>query len=208
LYDRRGNVIWWDDCELGLGKWVTYNTGLGSDVTWDNSTARMGRYSIKLTAGTQVNGAARIWRDVAFATTSRVGFEFAFQTVSTARYVTIVMRLYGTGGLLQADVRLDLIAHKIQVWTPAMSWQDAGDIPSGVGLANSFNVVKVVLDFTEQRYARGIFNNLEVPLDFDIPLTAPLIDIVNIRAGVQIDGTGVSNEAIYADDFIITINEP
>ncbi|GAG14536.1 unnamed protein product, partial [marine sediment metagenome] len=76
-FDRRGNVIWYDDFESSLNKWLLYDLGVGAAVVESNEAARNGLVSCKVTTSAVLGQYSGIRHDHMIPVLSKLGFEIS-----------------------------------------------------------------------------------------------------------------------------------
>jgi hypothetical protein len=207
-FDRRGDVVWWDDFECGLAKWITIVDGVGGSVALSTARARNGRSSALLTAGSTGTETAAIRHEGPFATLSRHGVEVSFNVGTPITSFTITYNLYDGTTLSQASVRWDDVAETLLYLDASVAYVI---FASNIDLWQSvtlFHTAKLVVDAVNGRYVRFILDHLSFDLSgipFSVsasaldPQVGQLITLVG-RAGV--------NDQAYVDDVIVTENEP
>jgi len=206
-FDRRGDVLWLDDFEDNINKWLTAAGGSGASVALSTDTARSGGTSAKLTTGNLAGDYASIYAYHQILPLSKWGFEISFTYNSNMRkYTWAISRLTGTMEYT-AEITLDLTTSELKL--KGLN----GDIviDSGVVLfedIHCFHKVKLVADFANSRYTRLLLDDRTYDISAHSlyqasSTTKPFINIYTF-VYTNVD----SNESAYVDDAIITQNEP
>lgn len=218
-YDRRGNVIFLDSFEGGLGKWRPWQSAAGHNVSISNDRVEYGTASAKLTTA----GPGDMWieRNQTFPTISKLGVEFSFSLGLEA-------------GVFQvSEIHLEITTYdeKNHSWinvqwvsTPVAGagvgkwqyrgtdhlWHDLG-ITSWFDTAHwfyTFNTVKLVFDLATTKFTRLLVNHnwYDIAnLDYDRlpPGGAPQLTV-----NIGIIRVGVPAATMYVGHAIFTQNEP
>jgi len=222
-FDRRGNVIFLDDFENGLSKWRPWQSAAGHQISLSNERARSGAVSVKLaTDPAFVAGDAWIEHHMTFPTISKLGVEFSFSLgleAGALQVGEIYLEIDAYDGVNASNIYVSWIS------TPALGvgggiWQYYGSdgayhdlgIISRFDIGHwfyTFNTVKMVFDLATTKYARLLVNSAShniSSLDYnkfgDIG-TAPRLTV-----NIGIHRVGIPDATMYADDVIITQNEP
>lgn len=207
-FDRRGDVVWIDDFESGIGKWQLVRNNLAGARASSAEYARSGAFSCKITAGDAATNWAGIQHYGPRPVLSKVGFEFSFSFYEETDRIRMEMEVYD--GEYWVD---SLIQFNPQAYTLEYLGSDNNlhEFATGVYRRDYlwlFHTAKVVVDFTTRKYVRFILDDAE----YDLSAHAAY-SILNAASPVvyylidhRIDG--VSYPDMYVDDVIITQNEP
>ena len=207
-FDRRGDVVWLDDFESGVGKWLPVTSGVGAGVVVSNSYARNGLYSCELTAGTTMAQVATIQRVLPYPVLSRMGFECSFAFDSNLAEIYLTFDMFDGASQHIAEVRYDYVNKKLQYRDSDNNWQD---IATSLDLRQSyypFWVWKLVVDFANEEYVRLVLNETEHKLDGIAYRKTAAGTIASLRPSITNRGAAAANAVVYVDDVIITQNEP
>ena len=207
-FDRRGDTVWLDDFEVGIGKWVANSWGAGGNVAVSKSYARNGIYSCAMTAGSDGFHMAQIYRVMAYPVLGLLGFECSFAFDSDLDWFGLLFDLYDGTHRHEALVKYDYSNTKLQILDGN---GDLHDLETGLDIyvANyPFWTVKVVVDFVNVNYVRVILNNTEYDVSGIDYLYNADASNPRLRPGVKNMGQLGQNAVVYIDDVIITQNEP
>jgi len=204
-FDRRGDIIWFDDFEDTINKWFAVGTAsLSAD------TARSGGLSGKLETGALINNQVEITKPIPYPVFSRVGFE-----MSLCHYQAQVARYECRHLIYNPDGTTRAIAWRYYPFTTDLQIEDETDgwVSLGVDIRlhrdiNLFHTFKMVGDLTTNKLVRLIWD--ETPHDlsaYEMPLGAHAEDPrMTVRFTIV---TAVAFARIcYVDDAIFTQNEP
>lgn len=207
-HDRRGNVVWMDDFESGIEKWIHAGLAGGESLEWSSEYARSGDFSAKLTTGATALDDATMMRYLPYPFESQMGFEYSFQRDGNLREIYISI-------WIDDGNRIYIGALRWFSATETWAWAGAGGAmtdliptqPLGAFLT-LFHTVKLVCDFVDKRYVRLIADNVLFPLngltlwDWGASITPRITIAIDMSTNVN-DVT-----SLYIDDAIVTQNEP
>lgn len=207
-HDRRGDVIWLDNFESNINKWLQTTVGVGASIALSAEAARNGGLSAKLITGNAINNYAQIAKAVPYPVLSNMGFEISFVVHDDMSLYRMWQRIY-TGVLaLTGSIQY---SHALKT----LYYLDSGNvyqvIAVGIDLEDDihlFHTMKLVVDYVNGKYKRLILNEHTYDLS--------AYDIYSVASGfnrymlIWFEGlTAVAaNTPFYVDDAIITQNEP
>jgi len=207
-FERKGDVLWMDDFNDGIHKWVVELTEDRGTVTWEGNHSRNGGFCVKLTTGDTFEDLVRILRRMPIAVVSKMGLEVSFVTHGLLGDVYFEMLLYdGT------------YAHNVAVyWRRADSqWiytdADGNEAPllplmKLTETDYTFHTMKLVADFTTHYFQylivdNTIFDMSTIPYKYGLDDTAPCFIIY-----IHCTNHSEDEVTVYVDDVIVTQNEP
>lgn len=207
-FDRRGNVVWFDDFESGIQKWYQYHLGTGSGVEISAEAARNGAFSAKLTTGNLVTQYAQIAHYGPYPVVSKIGLEASFAYDDDLQYLEFAISNNDGSYSHFAALRYYPASDKLQYWGSDDDWHD---LATGLDLIDeiyAFHTIKLVIDPSTQKYVRAILNDVEY--DMSALSYGYLPEVLTPYAMQRITAcTGVNdNISAYIDDVIVTQNEP
>lgn len=207
-HDRRGDVIWLDDFENGLGKWATIESGTGAVVDLSIVRARNGLFSVRLLAGSTGDRSAQIERSLPFPVESPMGVEFSFQYDQDIDNLQLIVIAYdGTNATRYAIT--------ISATDDNISYDDDGGVSQestpGVGLTQVvtvFHTAKLIFNMENDEYVRLVLDNVvhlltNIAAQVSVDATLPSLKITIINVG-----RAANNDLVRVDDVIVTQNEP
>lgn len=207
-FDRKGDVVWLDDFESGLSKWLTHGTGTDKAIEISSESSRDGGFSAKLTPGNAEDNYAYIHHRAAMPVKSKIGLEFSFTMELYVKILEARLELYdGTHGFY-TRIRFDDEEHKLYYFN---SEGNPVEFASEVTLFRQdkvFHTLKFVVDFEEEKYDRCILNNTQYDLSTyaiqktEVALAPLLAEYIYVYNGA--DGL----HPILIDNVILTQNEP
>ncbi len=207
-FDRRGDVVWWDDFEWTLNKWVVEAVGTGAAGAVSSAKARNGRMSCLLTGGSDGAHSAAIRHQEPFPVVGSFGLECSFGLGGDISAFRIQMTLYDGSQSHDAYVQWSDIAN-------TLSYLDAAGgvtiFASGVDLLLGdpvFHTAKLVYNLTTARYVRFLLDSSEYDLSGIAGLDAAAATLPYLQIRLTLLSRNGSNDTCYVDDVILTQNEP
>lgn len=207
-FDRRGDIIWFDDFEENINKWAQVPVGVGASIALSTNAARSRAKSAKLTTGNLANDYALITRSLPVQTIGRIGFEHSFSVQGPYGYLEARLTFYSSLGEIEGALKLDLRNKRLYYHTTGDAWNLIASNVKTPAATYLFHTLKFTVDFDTQKYLRAILNNTEYDLTSyalytNPPIAAPLINVV-----LKMVTDAAFNRTLYVDDVIITQNEP
>lgn len=207
-FDRRGDVVWWDDFECGFNHWSATPVGVGATAAISTTRARNGRSSCRLTPGNVVGNTTLIEHYQPKAVLSRFGFEFSFHREAANPMIYWTLEDYDGTNYRFFEVRLNTSLNDLQYRNAAGAFVTFDDSVSIGTNPTQFNTGKLVVDPTTGRYERFILNHRTYDLDQFTAQQVASAASPTRRLQVLIESIAANNFGIYVDDVILTENEP
>lgn len=208
VFDRRGDVVWVDDFNGALNKWIDWGTGAGNSQAISAELALIKDTSVKLIGGSTLTHFATIDKYLAYPVLSRFGFEFSWNLATAIDTFRILLRIRGAFGTYTSIIRYDHAAGTLSYYTHPITyvvWATPGALVTGGTL---FNIWKLVVDMTTKKYVRFIHNDTE----YDLSGLDPDHQVAPAPPSLQVEAQLVSrdgnNDYIYGGYAIVTQNEP
>ncbi len=207
-FDRRGDVVWLDDFEDNLEKWFQFTLGTGASIALSTESARNGAKSCKLTTGNAVNDYTYINKTLPLPVSSKVGFEISFTSDEDLNGIFLYITYYDGAFYHQGVILYCPDTDVLYYYDENGSVQTIATSLNLRGAVTHYHTIKLVIDLVTGKYVRLILNEHTFDLSAynlqkAVSTLAPFIFCrFVVRTGVA------SNQSIYADDAIITQNEP
>lgn len=207
-WDRRGDVLWFDDFEAGLASWVTVTTGTGAAVALATDRARSGRRSVKLTAGSDDTLFAGITHYEPPPVFSRLGLEGWFSLDTQVGKVSIQLFVHDGVSSFRSALRLRCSDGALFYQNAAGGDTQFADGPTPIAFAPSFHALKLVVDADAGKYVRAIIDDTTYDLS-GIPayVSGPALAVAATITALY-EGSAGSNPSAWVDNMIFTVNEP
>lgn len=208
LYDRRGEVIWYDTFDNGLGGWSTLAEGTGASISLSADNIFKNPYACKLVAGTTGNRRAQIEKTLGSADVLSPGIENAIAL--TTDFETFIMQCiyHLPTGSQTVQLVLNNLTNKIQVHSTGGLYTDVATLSNLYDGHTGFNMIKLVWNLSNNYYARFLFNQQEIDLG-DIPIYVTDDEPGNSLTVLSyLGGKATINATAYLAHIIATANEP
>lgn len=207
-FDRRGDVIWFDDFEENLAKWQTSATGTGAWAALSTDYSRSGAMSAKLTTGDTANQFTFIVKRLGLsALETRFGLEFSVQLHNFARLYAY-LQIYREGWIYTTAIRYDPATGVLEYYSSTPAWV-ALTAALALKVTNCWHTIKLVQDQTALGdYTRLLVDNQNLDVA-GIACHRTETDVAeHMMIWIQSQAVLNSNSSMYIDDVILTQNEP
>ena len=209
-FDKRGEILYYDDFESTLLKWGTQATGTGASVARDTTRANRGNASVKVVSGNVSGNTSSLFKRFPMPVKSKIGVEWSFNlNEATTGSLIIDIRFHTGTAYIEGEVDLVLNDGSIKY---RGSDGDLHDLATKVlGVDNNyvfFHKAKLVVDWQASKYVRLILDETEYELPNLALLNVASPEISCMETSIYLTIAEAANRAIYADDFILTQNEP
>lgn len=207
-YDRRGDVIWFDDFENDLSAWYEAGTGTNHDAYVDAHSARNGAFSCKLVTGSGGYGTGMIVHLGGGLVLSKVGLEVSWTLRTTLDQLRLHFLYYDGETEYDYRIRWDKPSSKLQYYNTVPDFVPFTPARTLTYNEHLYHTLKFVMDLPNKKYGRVILDNVTYDLsDYSVRTrdsTTPPKYELSIATQVIAD----SNVTSFIDDVIITQNEP
>ena len=207
-FDRRGDLVWFDDFRSGIMKWYYSGTGDRGSAVATAARARNGAFSCLITTGDQESDYAQIAHRSPYQVAGRLGIEASFTLDDNMAEYLLELVVYNGATYYSCKCIFDPTTNELKVGDSA----DFHVVGSNVAPFISdylFNTMKIVANFgSTKKYLKLIFNELE----YDISAYDLFTDTDDTGAHLAVNFKVQTNVAdaktIYVTDVIVTQNEP
>lgn len=208
-FDRRGDVVWFDDFESGIAEWEVSIVGVGDTATLSTARARTGATSCLLTTGSATNPEVAIAHYFPTPVYTGMGVEFSVAFFDQFTDIWFQVVTYDGTDSWFPRIKLDRANDKLQYYDSAGAYQD---IATGLLLYHNdyfFRTLKLVYDTSIDEYKRLIYNNQTYDLSgIALRKVAAVGSDPYAFLDIQLTGRTGFTDTAYIDDVIITQNEP
>lgn len=207
-HDRRGDVIWLDNFEDGLGKWDSSSSGAGAGVGLSSARARSGWLSALLTAGSDGSRYAEIYRGFNLPVLSRLGVEISFNV--PVAFESLVLQLHVLDGSTRYrfEVTYDDANNRLDRLNDAGGLTTVASSVILAGWGKMFHTLKLVGDLTTGKYQRLILNDATYDLSDGAAFSSADAGAARLEMTLRVTGRSAQNDTVHIDDVIVTQNEP
>jgi len=207
-FDRRGEVMWMDDFEGSVNKWVDSLDGVGSAAELSDDHVYNGAKSLKITTGAAVGSETQVTRGVGpHILTTQLGAEVSFMIHRHTRF-DLVMQALRSGITTSTGVRYDPTLEKLQLITTEGAWTD---LITDFVLSDQdvWHTIKLVSDLTgDGHYVRLILNERTPAIAHIPPGKGESITEDYLLIWMTVKNQLITSHSMYFGDFILTQNEP
>jgi len=204
LFNRSGNVLFFDDFEASTLHWAVSTSGAGSAGALDTTTAYMGERSVRLTAAGVASGRVDITHIVVLPVLQRIGLEGTFELDTTSDRLEMAMRVPAGGVEYTPTVRLTVATGQVSVSTPS-GYVVVGTLEPFYEVA--WHSLKMVVDPTTGLYVTIYADSQKFDASAQ-EMNEALFNLNYMNVGFFHYSNGVSVAVGYLDNAIVTINEP
>ncbi len=207
-FDRRGDVVYLEDFENGLGSWTAVAFGAGSAAGLTRVHRRSGGFGALLEAGAPAGAFAQISREIPLPAVSKVGVAAFMSWDSDAGSIDLFVEVCRGDRLFSGAVRYDVSADTIAILNSAGGYTT---IASAVYLAqyiDTFTALKLVIDVETGKYVRAIVNDTSYDLrSYNCYQTGATL-YAYVLPTLRLNGRTGWTPAAAVDSVIVTQNEP
>jgi len=209
-FDRRGDVVWFDDFESGaINKWENLVHISPGAVTPSAVMARNGAFSAMFTGAGVAPTGTGIYHYERFPVLGLVGFEASFTLQIGLDRVEFLSDFFDGADSRFFGVRYNQATQTLEYVDRLGAWVPLATGLDIFGYISLFHTIKFVVDLRSNQYVRCLLDNRSYPMANiagQVVVGAPAVPCWRILAASLSDTvTGVVN---YMDDIILTQNEP
>jgi len=207
-YDRRGDVIWYDQFDYEVNNWFLFLGDAGDAVTAVTTYPYIGKYAAKLlTAGAALRGAG-ISGHLAPPIVNKWGIECAVWFKQDYDSFTVQL-IYQPGAVAYSTyVRLVDATGKIEIYDENGAWQEVGVFQTSSWSYALYHHLKLVVDFENECYSRVMLDAQDIDLSA-YPLYSAAGGGVPINSFyIKFHGRVGQSDYAQLGYVIVTANEP
>ena len=207
IFDRRGEVLWYDMCNKGLGPFIIGGGGLGYQVYVDSQYSLHGNYCVNLIGGSTASFNATLFKSMTAEAMLHCGYEVAFAFLTLCSAYSIII-YYNTGTqVLTAVIRIDYVANTLSYYGSDGAYHAFASVGILHSLWGVYHFLKMVVNFEIGHYVRCIFDDIEYDLSAYAVKTAPQIGLAYYYIGTVFTSRNANNDRALIGHMIITGNE-
>jgi len=207
-WDRRGDVLFFDDFSNGLNHWIIVSLIPTTEPVITTETAEYGGLSVKFTPSDGADNYHAIWKPIAYPHPSPLGFEFSVALGANILYIDSIVRLHLPTGNYEFIIRYNHQYHEVLYLDETGTWKEIWtDFYFALGY-ELFHHFKYVIDTEECEYVRLIMDSKQTSLKGikGYPLVEKEPEY--LEWGIKISAQVGETITAYVDNCIITMNEP
>jgi hypothetical protein len=207
-YDRRGDVVFYDDFSCGLSGWYTFSTPDSPEPRIVAYPAVRGRYAVRIETCATNGETSYLVRNIPHPALSRIGLEVAFiPTSGTYWFMISLLRCTGTT-MFEYSAWYEHATGKVWIGALGGNWILVGTPGVQSTFYNNFVSMKLVVDLLAGRFTRLLFNQhrYDVSGYSSYSVSNPTPAVLGVR--LMLLNWANSMSMVYVDDVIVTQNEP
>jgi len=206
--DRRGNVMFMDDFSTTTNNYYRSGVGAASAMVISADYFISNDSCMKITAGPGATNYTNVWRYHPSPRNTKLGVEVRYLIDSDDSFVLIGISGYTGAVQYDAWIQYDTGTNNISYYDEIGNYVLIGNAVHDLEVFNYWSFFKVVIDWSTKCYVRAIVGGVEYPLP-NIPFyhRASVNDPV-IATLMHLTVNGATTTNLYADNLILTQNEP
>ena len=207
-HDRSGDVIWMDDFEGVVCKWIETVFAADAGIALSTEESLKGDQSLKMNAGFNVANYVYATRYLANPVTGNLGFENAVTYDAEIDYLLWEMRFVAAAATWEAKIKWRNTQNDLQYLNAANVYVTFATDVDLATHSHCFNAFKMVVDTTNLTYARFIFNHITYPMTaYGLHVGAGAAGCPYMFVSFRNDGNSTKDATVYMDNVIVTQNE-
>lgn len=209
VYDKRGDVVHFDNFEDAILKWHTIVTDALCYTRFDSTHVRSGSQAVKLHTRALNGYLAGLVKAAPILVSKRVGVEISFSNISYNCFFSLELYFYDGALLHYGEVKIYPFTGKVYIWDKTETDREIADLGKHLVYAHFYNTIKLVVDFKEDKFMRLLYNLNEYDLSAYETFTEEAADVeTQYLVRVRIQATSNDENDGWVDDFIFTQAEP
>jgi hypothetical protein len=208
VFDRRGEIVWYDRCAFGTTPWIVTSDGAGAEVVPSVYNSYLSPYSLKMTSGNTLGASVSVSRRCNLFDISSIGFEVA--TLNYAQVIDYIVKIeYVVQSIkYSAQIKVKYDDNEVFYYDESGNFVSLADPSSAANNVLRFVNLKMVVDLITHTYRRVIYDvnhyeNLIYPIN---PTPLAVGDYFEVT--LQVHGESLNEAILYLGQAIITSNEP
>jgi hypothetical protein len=207
-FDRRGDVVWFDDFEDNINKWHVGTDGTPGEISLSTDTARNGAKSAKLISPSTNGYSTYMNKYLPLLIATNTGFEFSWAEGSDLDRFYITLTFRQAAYEYRFRIKYNVSQERIEYYNSDGDWVILHPRIWARTWLYHWNTWKIVVDYENLKWKRILANEFT----FDMEGIAPYVGTGGLPHFTAASITAVSGAAgsktLYVDDAIITQKEP
>jgi len=207
-FDKRGDVVDFDNFEEPVLRWCTIVSEAGNYVRFSNDSASSGSQSVRLHVEGAALGRAGMHSGIPLLGSLRLGMEISFAVPTLGGYLALEVSYFTGSKLCDAILKFYFSTLKLYLINDTGSDEEVASLERFINSAYVYHTLKLVGDFNTGKYVRLLLDNLtydisHIAMYSQTDLTSPCLERnVNYYPFNSVGGD------VYLDDFVFTQAEP
>ncbi len=207
-FDRRGEVLWYDQFEYGLAPYRTVASGTGASVKISIDNTFMSAGAALLTAGSDGLKAAELQKSIQPTVLGQWGFELAIAFLSDWDYLDIIFSIRDGTTLSLPQIRLSLTDAELQYRDSSLAYQKIATIGSMTTTPPVYRLLKFVFDVLTGEYVYLRFGPDDHDLSGKAFKQSASVTAAQFYCLIRLGGRAGQNDTAQVGHVIFTANEP
>jgi len=207
-FDRKGDVLWLDDFEEGIDKWIKVLTVDRGSILWSAAHSHNKGFSALLTTGDTDGDVVGISRWLPVLVLSKIGFETSFTIDDNVKFIDFIFYLDDGSNKHYARIRHVRATHTWQYYDWEGNYQDLSPAISLYERDELFHTIKFVFDLTTGYYSHCKIN--DTTFDLSSYKYRTISNGVSYYSYfyIRVENNAAVEATSYIDNAIVTQNEP
>ncbi|KKL91542.1 hypothetical protein LCGC14_1893670 [marine sediment metagenome] len=207
-FDRRGDVIDFDDFEGATINWGRHEAIGVATGLHDFTLPKRGSQCIKLTTVNDPGDAKGIGKGLSLLPSGRIGAEISFAQPNDN--IIFIMRFNWFNGITvrQSALKLDFTAKTLSYYDSDAAYQVIASDLTFISKEQVYYTIKLVVDYDTGKYVRAILADTEYDLSDYAIRSAASATLPYIGSVFFIYRKASTNGSLWLDQYILTQNEP
>ena len=207
FFDRRGNIVWYDDFEAAAAqKWKSGGIG-GGGAALSTERAWMGNQSMKVTTNNVDTSYWTLSKYYSLPMERQMGAEVMFHISAEEPYILMVLSGYTGTHLNRAELMYDHEQVKLFYRDAADNWIELTVVDGISPTLEQWVPMKLVVDWDIGEYLRIFFGGTIYDMTGIPYYTFPSAITQKVITQLQVGTTADVAAIVYFDNFIFTQNE-
>ena len=208
-YDRRGNVVFYDDFEEPFLKWriLGYVDAYGR---LDSTQVKTGSQSVRLHTGDVADAAITMVKNVPILASKEIGAEVTFSINGDDCDLLIQCSYYEAPTLYWPFIKFNPNLGETGIYEGPDTYKKIADTPVRweAGDRPVFHTIKVVFDAETGLYRRLLFDHQEFDISNEVIFSSDFAGVPRALIVIRSENRAAVGGDIWINDFILTQNEP
>lgn len=208
VFDRRGEIVWYDRCEYGATPWNITLDGVGAAVAVSTYNSYLSPYSLKMTSGNTADASVSVSRRFCLFDITSIGLEVTLLNYAQVIDYRIKIAYTLDGIVYTAILKVVYDDNKIYYYDESGNFVELVTAGAAANNVLRFVSTKLVVDLQTHTYRRIIYDlRHHEGLTFPIKQAASVVgDYFEIT--IQVNGENLNEAVAYLGQVIVTSNEP
>lgn len=207
-YDRRGDVVDFDNFDNSVLKWITDLQGTGAYVRLDSTSVKSGSQAVRLHTPNELAAHAYMSKYIPLLGQKSLGLETSFSYLSSDVTLRVTFWYYNGTQYAVASYRIDIAENNLSILLSDNTWEVITTDIAELNFYHCFHTVKIVADFDTGKYKRVLIDDAEYDMSDKSMRIAASVTTRRLAITVQISNKVDTGGDVWIDDIIWTLGEP